>query len=87
MSRARFIAGLTRTRPDFTCSIVRAVCRKYRVSEAEMRSHRKYAALVAARWEWFAGLRSKGMSYLEIAAETGFDHTTVMHGIKRRAAQ
>ena len=85
MSRDRFIAGLVRMPHDPTPTLLRVVCRRHGVSEAEMRAKgKKYRKVAYARWEWFSMLRNGGMTIPKIAEATGFDTSTIIKGIRRR---
>lgn len=59
---------------------------KHGLEEAEIyiRDQSKFA--VAARHEAWADLRQMGFSFPEIAALGGWDHTTVMSGVRRHIA-
>ena len=48
------------------------------------RSRRKVAA--RARWDAWATLRARSWSLSQIGAVTGHDHTTVLYGLRQRAA-
>lgn len=46
-------------------------------------SHARFPYIVRARWEAFAILRENGASLLGIAAVSGFDHSSIHHGLAR----
>lgn len=47
------------------------------------RSQKRAAAV--ARWRVWRALRNEGASYPGIAASSGFDHSTILYGIRRLA--
>jgi chromosomal replication initiation ATPase DnaA len=61
------------------------ICRVHRIGERELREKSQAGRLVAARWHFWTLLRAREWSYPRIGRETGHDHTTVIHGVRRWA--
>ena len=57
--------------------------RKVGVSVADMLSRSRKPELVAARQVYWFYLRSKGLGFSEIGRRFGWDHATVLHGVKK----
>jgi chromosomal replication initiation ATPase DnaA len=67
--------------------IIYRTARKHRVSVADMRSASRRQAVVLARNEAAYEIRNqRGLSFPQIAALFGRDHSTIFHGIHRHAA-
>jgi hypothetical protein len=62
---------------------VKDVCRRHRLTLAELYSRRRTKAIKEARWElWYLVRAHLNLSYPHIGARCGgYDHTTVMHGV------
>src|SRR5690606_29886287 len=78
--------GANAMTPDMRATmrdVYQRVAWKHGLDEAEMyiRDQSKFAT--SARYEAWADLRQKGFSYPEIAALAGWDHTTIMNGVRR----
>lgn len=60
----------------------------YDVPAHRLVSPGKEKRITAARRAWFFNLAiAAGYSYSEIGLRTGFDHTSVMYGVRKRSAE
>lgn len=67
-------------------ALLSEVASRHQVTRAGILSPRRHRAIVRARHEWWFRLREElGLSYLELAAVVGLDHSTVMAGVKHHA--
>lgn len=68
-------------------TICAQVAARHKVPTQAILSKRRPRHIANARWEFWYLLRTElGWSYPRIAAFTGHDHTSVMHGVRRYEA-
>lgn len=79
------VAAAEDDRPPSFSSIVRAVCQKYEITKAQLTGQCRQLEVCRARHEAFFRLYTeRGMSLLQVGRMLGgFDHTTVLNGIRR----
>lgn len=63
-------------------TIFQNVADKHGMTEADLYVRDRSTAISRARWAAWAECRARGYSLLVIAALGGWDHTSVMHGIR-----
>ncbi len=64
------------------------ICREFRCSQADLRYGGRLKALVTARYcAWWLARDLTNCSYPAIGAFFGFDHSTVVHGVRAYAAR
>lgn len=70
-------------------TVMRAVCRKYRITMEQLRSASRRRDIIRARHECFHVMRNevpwlgRRMSLPEIGHLFGMDHSTILHGIRQ----
>lgn len=84
LGKTRYSIQTQRTRDrDAIRAIFRAVAHCHGCNEADIYVRDKAAEMAQMRWAAWASCRLAGFSLPAIAAVGGWDHTSVMHGIKR----
>lgn len=64
-------------------NIVAKVCARFSITDEEFRSHRKFRSLSHARHLAFYICRKMtNLSYPDIGKAAGFDHTSVIYGVR-----
>ena len=76
---------MTPTQRDEMRIIFRDVADKHGMTEADLYVRDRSFAVAAARWEAWAECRARGYSFPVIAALGGWDHTSIMHGVRQFA--
>ena len=66
-------------------SIIAEVAAATGVHERLIRGRSRERSVVAARWLAWSVAHREGMSLAEIGRRMGFDHTSVLHGVRREA--
>ena len=77
--------------PVTVWTVMRAACKKHRLTMEQLRSSSRRRDIIMARQECFYAMRhevpwlGRRMSLPEIAHLFGMDHTTILHGIRQHA--
>lgn len=66
--------------------LARQIAEAHGLTFDDVMSRHRYKRLARARWEIFEALRKREWSLLRIAAKWRMDHTSVLYGLRQRAA-
>lgn len=71
------------TRASWNARVIAATCHHFGIEQDTLLSGRRHRDVTDARHTAMWLMRDADRTLLEIAAELGMDHTSVMHGVRR----